>query len=171
MTLDDSAPAVSNDVYCDVQRFLNNEVILLDCREYQRWFALTTEDIRYLVMAKVVRDVQVGQLDFALIDEDAVNLRARVDQISNPKLTHAENPPTLTRRFVSLLEVRDSKTVGELTVRSNILVYRSRLGEEEGLYSGERQDILRKVDDGFRLVRREVRLDHSLLRGPVSTLF
>ena len=162
---------VSDQVYIEIQRFLNREAALLDRREYQAWFGLTTEDVRYLVMAQVSRESQVGGLEFALIDEDAVGLRARVDQISNPKLTHAENPPTLTRRFISSLEVWQGETAGELLARSSILVYRNRPSSDDGFYVGERRDVLRKVDGNLRLARREVRLDQVLLHGPVSTLF
>lgn len=162
---------VSDQVYIEVQRFLNREAALLDCREYQAWFALTTQDVRYVVMAQVSREAQLGGLDFALIDEDTVSLRARVNQISNPKLTHAENPPSLTRRFISSLEAWEGESAGEFVARSSILVYRNRPGSEDGFYVGERRDVLRKVDGSLRLASRELRLDQVLLHGPVSTLF
>lgn len=164
-------PYAEDQIYLKVQRFLNREAMLLDDRRYKDWFALTTDDIHYRVLAQVSRDVLAGELDFAFIDENAVGLRARVDQISTPKLTHAENPPSLTRRFVSGLEVWHGEPADELIARSSILVYRNRPGSEEGVYSGERRDVLRIGDRDLRLARREVKLDHVLLHGPVSTLF
>ncbi|MCV7027606.1 aromatic-ring-hydroxylating dioxygenase subunit beta, partial [Mycolicibacterium novocastrense] len=57
----------------------------------------------------------------------------------------------------------------ELTVRSNLLFFRSRgdSGRWE-LLSAERVDVLRRTDDSLRLARREVLLDHSTL--PIDNL-
>ena len=77
---------------------------LLDRREYQQWLALLTDDVIYRVFARVTREAQATSLDYAIIDEDATSLKMRVDQISNPRLTRAENPPAFTRRFVSNFE-------------------------------------------------------------------
>jgi 3-phenylpropionate/cinnamic acid dioxygenase small subunit len=162
---------VSDEIYMEIQRFLNRETVLLDRREFQQWFALMTDDIRYRVMAHVNRDAQSARLDYAFIDEDPVSLQARVTQVSNPKLTHAENPPSLTRRFISSVEARAGETADEFLVTSSILVYRNRPGREEGFYVGERRDVLRRVDGSLRIARRDVHLDHAVLRGAVSTLF
>jgi 3-phenylpropionate/cinnamic acid dioxygenase small subunit len=171
MSEDRIGAVVSDQVFVEVQRFLNREGALLDRREYRAWFALTTEDVSYVVKAQVSREAPAGGLYFALIDENAVSLRARVDQISNPKLTHAENPPSLTRRFISSLEAWEGENADQIVARSNILVYRNRPGSDEGFYVGERRDVLRKGDSGLRLARREVLLDQVMLQGPVSTLF
>jgi 3-phenylpropionate/cinnamic acid dioxygenase small subunit len=163
---------VDDRIYVEIQRFLSREAALLDRRQYRDWHALVTEDIRYRVSAQVSRDVQAGMLDYAIIDEDPTGLRARVEQIANPKLTHAENPASLTRRFISSIEASTGNKAGEFLVSSSILVYRNRTSlPEEGFYCGERRDVLRKVDGTLRLASRDVRLDQVLVRGPVSTLF
>jgi 3-phenylpropionate/cinnamic acid dioxygenase small subunit len=168
--------AAANEPAMEVQfaiaRFLFIEAGLLDRREYRSWLALLTDDVTYRVMAYVNRDADVGPLAYAVIDEPAFRLKARIEQILNAKLTHAENPPTLTRRFVSNVLAATGEREDEYIVTSNLLVYRTRPDISEGaLYAGERTDILRRADGGFRIARREVRLDQSVLRGSMSTLF
>ena len=74
---------------------------MLDRRDYGAWLSLLTDDVHYRVTANVNRDADEGPLPYALIDEPAPRLKSRVEQILNAKLTHAENPPSLTRRFVT----------------------------------------------------------------------
>lgn len=172
MTDDPNGDAVADRDYFEIQRFLYREAGLLDRRAYGDWLKLVTDDIVYRVLAQVTRDAQSGNLDYTIIDEGAENLRARVAQIGNPKLTHAENPPPLIRRFVSNFQVCPGPAPAEFAVESNLLVYRSRSTIPEGhLYVGERHDVLRRVDGGLRLARRDVHLDHAILFGGVmSTL-
>lgn len=158
--------------YIDIQRFLFREAYLLDKREYGAWLALTTPDFRYCIRVAVARDAAASPLDYAIVDEDAVALKSRIDQISNPKLTRAENPPSMTRRVVSNIEAYHSGAAEEFVVRSYLLAYRSRPSAPEGgYYVAERQDILKRIDAEYRLAQRLVRLDHTVLfDGSLSTL-
>ena len=97
--------SVSDTDYLAVQRFMYHEALLLDERAYLDWFFLLTDDIRYKITTQVARAAEDGTTRVAIIDEDMQALKMRVDQISNPKLTHAENPPTLTRRLISNIQV------------------------------------------------------------------
>src|SRR5690242_19204288 len=92
---------VDSDVYLTVQRFLYREAALLDKRDYSAWLKLAAEDIHYCVTVAVAQDAAAKPLRYSIIDESFSGLKARVEQISNPKLTRAENPPSLTRRVVS----------------------------------------------------------------------
>jgi 3-phenylpropionate/cinnamic acid dioxygenase small subunit len=171
MSDESSADCVNDHTFVMIQRFLNRESALLDRGEYLNWYKLAADDMQYVVTAQVARESQLGKLHYAIIDDNAADLKARVDQISNPKLTHAENPPTLTRRFISGVEAWNGKSEAEFIVNSSILVYHARPDEPGGVYSGARRDLLRKVGGSLQISRREVSLDHVLLRGPVSTLF
>ena len=155
------APA-SDAAFMEVQRFLNREAALLDGCDYAAWLGLLTADMRYVVTARVSRPQEDGPLDYAIVDEDADTLRLRVLQISDARLTRAENPPTLTRRFVSNLEVEDVPD-GHVA-HSNLLVWRQRGTAPDGdFYAGRRRDGLRRVDGSLRLADRLVKLDHNLL--------
>ena len=158
-----SAPA-SDTAFLEVQRFLNREAALLDERDYAAWLDLLTVDIRYVVTARISRPQEDGPLDYAIVDEDANTLKLRVLQIGDPKLTRAENPPTLTRRFVSNLEVAAAGPPDDYVAQSNLLVYRQRGTAPDGdFYAGRRRDLLRRIDGSLCLADRLVRLDHNLL--------
>lgn len=164
--------AVGDADYVAVQRFLHHEAALLDGRDYQRWFALLTDDIVYQVSAQVARDAEAGVLDYTIVDEGSESLKLRVDQISDPKLTRAENPPSMTRRFVSNFQVGAAASPDTFVVDTNLLVYRFRAtAPDGGFYVGERRDVLRRIDGALRLARRNVRLDHTtLVDGSLSIL-
>jgi PAH dioxygenase small subunit len=164
--------SVGNDTYLEIQRFLFREAALLDNRQYGDWLALLDEDIHYRVMARVVRDAGADEVDYSIIEEYLTGLKSRIDQIANPRLTRAENPPSLARRFVSNIEAYPGAASGEFAATSYILVYRSRRNVPEGgFYVAERKDLLRRSDAGWRLARRLVRLDQStLFDGALSTI-
>ena len=163
---------VDGALYVEIQRFLFREAALLDRKDYAGWLALLTGDIHYRVMAQVSRDAGAAPADYAIVDENLVGLKSRVDQISNPRLTRAENPPSLTRRIVSNVEAQYAEDGNGFSVTSYLLAYRSRPSVPEGgFYVAERHDVLRKVGADWRLARRLVRLDqYMLFDGSLSTL-
>jgi len=163
---------VDNELYFDVQRFLFAEASLLDRRQYDRWVKLLADEIHYAVYVAVSREVSAEPVEYAIVDEGAVGLRSRIDQLSNSKLTRAENPASQTRRFISNIEATSDSNSTEVQVVSNLLLYRGRPSiEANSFYVGERQDLLRKNGVGWLIVRRAVRLDHTtILDGALSVL-
>jgi 3-phenylpropionate/cinnamic acid dioxygenase small subunit len=163
---------VDNGLFVDIQRFLFREAFLLDQRDYGAWLALITEDIHYRVTAAVARDAGAAQVEYAIIDERWPGLKSRIDQISNPRLTRAENPPSLTRRVVSNIEGFHTEVPNEILVTSYLLAYRSRPSVPEGgFYVAVRRDRLRRNDTDWLLAVRNVQLDHTtLFDGAISTL-
>lgn len=163
---------VSDDIHASVNRFLCLEGSLLDRRMYLEWLELCTEDVTYSVTMQVHKDAATPPADHAIIDEDSEALRARIQQIATPRLTHAENPATLARRFFSGLRIEGQAESDEVVAWSNVMVFRTRPDITEGaLYVGERSDTLRRYAGEWRLARRFVRLDHTVLRGAVSIIF
>lgn len=172
MSHDVPRPAASDDIYLSVQRFLSRETDLLDSRAYRDWFSLWTEDLDYRVTAQINQDAAAGACDYAIIEDDAAGLKARIEQIATPKLTHAENPPSLARRFFSGLQVEQGDCPDEYMASANVMVYRTRPElPQGGFYVGTRNDVLRRVNGEWRLARRSVRLDQVVLYGGVSTIF
>src|ERR671930_1882208 len=171
--MNDQKPmAVHGDLYIEIQRFLFREAALLDRRQYDAWLVLMTEDIQYCVTAAVSRDAGASAVDYSIIDENFVGLKSRIDQISNPRLTRAENPPSMTRRVISNIEAYHGDAPSEFSATSYLLAYRSRSSVPEcAFYVAERQDLLRKSGSDWRLARRCVRLDNLMLfDGALSTL-
>jgi hypothetical protein len=73
---------------------------------------------------------------------------------------------------VSNIEAFCGERQGEDSVSSYILAYRSRPSAPEGIfYVAVRNDILRRSQADWRIARREVHLDQTLLlEGALSTL-
>jgi 3-phenylpropionate/cinnamic acid dioxygenase small subunit len=164
--------AVDDATYLEIQRFLFREAALLDRRDYAGWLALTTDDIRYRVNAMVSRDAGTVAVDYAIVDEDRLGLKSRIDQISNPRLTRAENPPSMTRRVVSNIEAYVDASAEHFQTNSYLVAYRGRPSlPEGGFYVAERRDLLRRTAAGWRLAKRDVHLDQVMLfDGALSML-
>ena len=165
-------PTVSDPEYIEIQRFMHHEAALLDRREFIAWLKLLTDDIVYRVSAQVTRHGESGPEHYAIIDEDTDSLTLRIRQLADPKLTRAENPPSLTRRFVSNLEATRAASPDTYTVVTNILVHRARARvKETGTYIGGRHDVLRRSSGKLLIAERHVLLDHTILHdGSMSTL-
>ena len=153
----------------DIEDFLYREAELLDDGRYREWLGLVTDDIRYQVPVRVARErgaapsavTGVATNSFHL-DEDRDSLELRVDRLETG-FAWAEEPPSRIRHFVSNVRVQPLAD-DELAVRSSVLVYRSRWDRPgHDLLSGERQDVLRRVDGEWRLAKRWVVLDSTTL--------
>lgn len=169
---DAKARAVSDALFVEIQRFLYREAGLLDRRDYSGWLRLVTQDIRYRVTAGVARDADAKPLNYAIVDEDFTGLKSRIDQISNPRLTRAENPPSMTRRVVSNVEAYHGEKQDEFDVVSYLLAYRNRPSAPEGgFYVAMRNDTLRRGASGWTLAGRTAYLDQTMIfDGALSTL-
>jgi 3-phenylpropionate/cinnamic acid dioxygenase small subunit len=155
-----------------VHEFLAQEAAMLDERNYAAWLELVSADIVYRVTVPLARDIGAETEPVAVIDEELTALRFRVTQISDPRLTRAESPPSLTRRLIGNLRVVPGETENEVVALCNLLVHRCRPNLPEGaLYAGQRRDVLRRQGETWRIARRDVALDHAVLqRGALTIL-
>jgi 3-phenylpropionate/cinnamic acid dioxygenase small subunit len=172
MTGDRGNKPVETDLFMEIQRFLVDEAALLDGLAYREWFALLTEDISYRITTRIVRHGDGGMRDHRIVDEDFTTLGLRVDQLANPKLTLAEDPPSFCRRFITNIRADHGAEPDSYLVAANMLVYKNRPSNDAtAFYVGERRDVLRRVDGALRIAARVVRLDESVLQGgTLSTL-
>ena len=152
-----------------VEDFLFREATLLDEWRLDDWSELFTEDCRYVVPTT---DLPEGdpERDLVFIDDDIFRLRARVKRL-NSRHAHREYPWSRTRRFVSNVQVREGDG-GEIAVKSNVLVYRFRSGEEAP-YVGSIDYTLRWEQGELKIAYRRAVLDMEGLtsHGAVSIIF
>ena len=162
-------------------QFLVEEAALLDAGDVEGWLGLLTEDIRYVMPVRVTTARGAGfdsLADMGHFDEDLYALRKRVQRLATD---HAwtEDPPSRTRHFVSNVRTFDAESApatgsasGELLVESALLLFRSRGDTREAdLVSAGRTDLLRPGTGGYRLARREIRVDESVLRTQNLAIF
>jgi ethylbenzene dioxygenase beta subunit len=146
---------------------LHREAELLDDGRLHEWMDLLTDDIVYQVPVRVHKEVTgdtrvtgVQNRSFHM-DETRASLELRVDRVDTG-FAWAEEPPSRLRHHISNVRVRPGTTDGELSVRSNVLIYRSRWDRpEHDLLSCERFDTFRSVDSAWKLARRWVVLDST----------
>ncbi|HEX3916003.1 MAG TPA: aromatic-ring-hydroxylating dioxygenase subunit beta [Caulobacteraceae bacterium] len=160
----------------EVEQFLYDEAALLDAREYRAWLALVTDDIHYwMPIRRTVTLSDIGMEftkpgDMAYFDDDRAMLEMRVKKLEAGS-AWSEDPPSRSRHFVS--NVRIQETAGaEITVEVAFHLYRTRLNSEVSSWVGRRVDTLRRVEGGFRLARRHIFLDQTVIHTTnMSTLF
>ncbi|HEY7061142.1 MAG TPA: aromatic-ring-hydroxylating dioxygenase subunit beta [Chloroflexota bacterium] len=172
-----SALPADRDLQYEVEQFLYREAWLLDRRRFHDWLDLFAEDARYWMPARETTPESVPPADpargpvGALFNDDKAFLGLRIQRLDTG-LAHAEQPPSRTRHLVSNVQVlgRDDARA-EVEVHSCFLLFQSRLESSEHLFAGEREDVLRRVDGGWRIVRRKVLLDHARLPRVLTTFF
>jgi 3-phenylpropionate/cinnamic acid dioxygenase small subunit len=153
------------ELWFEAVTWLDGEAQLLDNGQFDEWLSLLTDDIRYVVPVRLTRergagsDVHLGAPHF---QDDLETLRMRVERLKT-EFAWAEDPPSRTRRFVTNVRPRVLQST-DMEVRSNLLLYRSRGDDPRPeLISAERQDVLRRTAEGWRLCAREVILDQATL--------
>src|SRR5712671_5001877 len=164
-----------------IEDFLYHEAELLDERRYEDWLALLADDVRYWMPMR--RNVKFGELereftragqDINWFDEGKDTLTRRVKQILTG-MHWAEEPVSRISHMVSnvrLLEVNPSAAEpAEVTVRCRFLIYRNRIETETDILVGKREDLLRRVGDGWQIARRKIVLDQNVLLTKNLTFF
>lgn len=77
--------------------------------------------------------------------------------------------------MISNVQISRSSPAGpsptELAVKSRFLVYRNRVETETDLLVGKREDLLRRVDGQWKIARRMIVLDQSVLLAKNLTFF
>jgi phthalate 3,4-dioxygenase beta subunit len=148
-------------------RWLVDETYLLDAQDYEAWLALLTDDIHYLMPVRVTTALGAGfdtAPGMAHFDEDKYSLGRRVARFATE---HAwtEDPPSRMRHHLSNVRTFATEDPDHLVVDSAVLLFRNR-GDvrESALVSAGREDLLRRVGDDWRLARRTILVDESVLR-------
>ncbi len=160
----------------EIEQFLYAEAALLDGRLYRDWLDLLTDDIHYWMPIR--RTVTLSDIDreftkpgdMSFFDDDRELLEMRVKKLEAGS-AWSEDPPSRSRHFVS--NVRLVEEAGDdFTVDLCFHLYRTRLNTEVDSWVGRRTDVLRRTTDGWRLARRHIYLDQTLILSTnMSTLF
>ena len=162
----------------EVEEFLYHEVELLDDRRYEDWLDLFTDDAHYFMPmrrnvppAALDREFTREGLDVNWFDEGKDTLGRRVKQILTG-VHWAEEPPSRICHMISNVRILAASSDGaEVTVGCRFLIYRNRVETETDLLVGKREDVLRRVDGRWRIARRKIVLDQSVLLAKNLTFF
>jgi len=169
----------------EIEQFLFQEARLLDTGRFHEWLGLFTDDVHYWMSgrsnryprsSKAITMLDPHRYDAAeadqrgLFDEDIKTLTARVARLDTG-MAWAEDPPSWTRHLFTNIEVAPSGSESEVTVFCNFLVYRSRGEKEQDFYVGAREDLLRRVNGGWKIARRGLTLDQNVLTAKNLSIF
>jgi 3-phenylpropionate/cinnamic acid dioxygenase small subunit len=155
-------------------RWLVDEAWLLDLQSYDEWLALLTDDIHYLMPVRVTTALGAGydtSPGMAHFDEDKYSLSRRVARFQTE---HAwtEDPPSRLRHHLSNVRTFAAEDADHLVVESATLLFRSRGDVQEGsLVSAGREDLLRRTPEGWKLARRTILVDDSVIRMQNLAIF
>ncbi len=165
----------------EIEELLYREAELLDERRFEDWLDLFTEDARYwMPMRRNVpaeepaREFTREGVDVNWFDEGKDTLTRRVKQIRTG-VHWAEQPPSRICHMVSNVQLLspppDDPAPAEVAVKSRFLIYRNRVETETDILVGKREDLLRRVDGAWRIARRKIILDQSVLLVKNLTFF
>ncbi len=148
-----------------VHDWLDHETELLDERRFEQWLELLADDLVYTAPVRVTAKKGHREVidEISHFDETRMSLGLRVRRLGTD-VAWAEDPPSVTRRFVTNVKVGYGDGHDEITARTYLLLYRAR-GDRgtHDLLSCVRHDVLRTVGDSFLLSRRRAVLDQAVL--------
>lgn len=157
---------MNNDVHNQITRLLHQEAYLLDHRKYREWLDLLTDDIKYRMPQRVTVDNKEGTnlaSDVSFFEETKNTLSTRVERLYT-KSAWVENPATRQRHFISNIMIDPGSDPDEYKVRSYFLFKRSRASDPntEQIF-GEREDLIRKVNEEWKIASRIIYPDQAVL--------
>lgn len=157
-----------------VAKWIVDETYVLDQQRYSDWLDLLAEDIHYYMPVKVTTALGSGYdtaPGMAHFDENKYSLSRRVARFATE---HAwtEDPPSRLRHYVTNVRTFATGNDEELIVDSAVLLFRSR-GDirEAAIISAGREDLLRRTESGWKLARRHIAVDESVLRTQNLAIF
>lgn len=155
-------------------RWLVDEAYLLDAQAYTEWLDMLADDIHYLMPVRVTTALGAGydtSPGMAHFDEDKYSLSRRVARFLTE---HAwtEDPPSRLRHHLSNVRTFATDNSDHLVVESATLLFRSRGDVREGAFlSAGREDLLRREGEQWKLARRTILVDESVIRMQNLAIF
>lgn len=171
----EAAPtAVDRETREDVKEFLYREALALDERRFRDWLDLLTDDIRYEVPLRAVRegnaDWQVSPIG-RIFDDTKQTLTIRVQRLETD-FSWSEQPPSRTHHYVTNVLVDPTEVPDEFAVSNYCLIYRSRGDSlEPNILSVGRKDVVRRTDKGYQLARRWAVIDQVVINAHNLSIF
>jgi 3-phenylpropionate/cinnamic acid dioxygenase small subunit len=154
----------------EIEEFLYREAHLLDEHRFDEWLALFTDDAEYVVPLREHVQGEVAPPGHPMIKDDKMMLMMRVKQ-HETGLQPVELPESMTAHLISNILVEDGRASDEFEVLSTFIVRQARKLRDEAWWAGRRRDLFRRVDGGWKIARREVLLDATVLPRGISIFF
>ncbi|WP_338602715.1 aromatic-ring-hydroxylating dioxygenase subunit beta [Sulfolobus tengchongensis] len=155
--------SVSYDEYMEILSFLYKEAMLLDDKKYKEWLSLLTEDFEYKIfLVDFVPYTNEGPKLITILDEDRKAMERRINRLYT-EYAWAEDPQSHTLRVISNVMI-ESKVDNVYNVRSYLVLHRDRGDLKDEVFYAKRNDKIVKVNEGYKLSKRDVIIMESILR-------
>jgi 3-phenylpropionate/cinnamic acid dioxygenase small subunit len=158
----------------EVLQFLYQEAALLDDARYAEWLALLAPDLHYVMPVRTteLRARGPGFQDFAFLDDDLQSMTTRIKRLLT-ETAWAESPPSRTRHYINNVLVKPGRSADEYEVSGNFLITRTRGDQGYQLFTGRREDLLRRQGScRFLIAKRRILVDQTVITGTnLSILF
>ncbi|KVE99141.1 MULTISPECIES: 3-phenylpropionate/cinnamic acid dioxygenase subunit beta [Burkholderia cepacia complex] len=166
----------------EIEEHLYDEAELLDQRRFNEWLDTLSDDLVYFM--PMTYNVKYGEhakrektgfeKDMSWFNEGKWTLTKRAEQILTG-VHWAEEPLSRLTRLVTNVQITGIETNAagqeEVSVRSRFLTYQNRCEYEEYYFVGKRNDVFRREDGQWKLVRREIDLGQTVLLAKNLTIF
>ncbi|WP_109527495.1 3-phenylpropionate/cinnamic acid dioxygenase subunit beta [Nocardia aurea] len=173
MTADERIRA-GDPLHAELHEFLDDEAVLLDNDRLTEWLRTLAEDLVYRAPVRVTRNRAEGpgfSTGMAHFDDTYSSLVRRVKRATESPNAWAVDPPSRVQRHVSNVRVYRSREA-EYRVLSYVLAVRSHADVATlDIVSAERDDLVRRTLQGWRLARRDIYLVQSTLGVPNLAFF
>lgn len=163
-------PPPSWELQREVEDFLYREAHMLDEHRLEDWLDLFTEDAEYLVPLREYVQGDVPPAGHPIIKDDKQMLTVRVRKDATG-YSHVEIPVSMTCHLISNVVIEEGPDPDEAEVLSAFAVRQVRKLRDEAWWTGRRRDRLRRVDGGWKIARREVHLDATVLPRGIAVFF
>lgn len=159
----------------DLEQFYYDEAACLDEARYTDWLKLFADDIRYWMPVRQTR--LTGQLaeeftapgEIAFFDDNFETLGLRARKLQS-EYAWGENPPSRSRHMYTNIRVlADDGT--QLTTTLNFIFFRGALADDTDWWVGRRADVLRRTEDGFKIAKRSIYLDQTVIMSKNMSQF
>ena len=159
----------------EVQQFYFYEARLLDDRRLNDWLDLLTDDILYFmprrknVMRRESEREFTGPGEMNFFEDDKELMKVRVSRLETD-MAWAEDPPSRTTHLISNLMVAPGEN-GEVNTQTAFVVYKSHLESDSSLYTGWRDDVLRRENGGWKIAKRTIYVNANVLLSKNISIF
>jgi 3-phenylpropionate/cinnamic acid dioxygenase small subunit len=152
-----------------IEQLLYREAHLLDEHRFKEWLDLLTDDVEYLMPLTEHVQGKVAPAGHPIIKDDKATLMARVAK-DDTGFSHVEIPVSMTCHMIGNVLIEE-EVDGEVQVKSSFIVRQARKLRDEAWWVGRRDDRVRRVDEGWRISRRTIHLDATVLPRGISIFF
>ncbi|MDR0990575.1 MAG: 3-phenylpropionate/cinnamic acid dioxygenase subunit beta [Propionibacteriaceae bacterium] len=162
-----------------IERFLYEEVKVLDDWEWVKWLDFLHDDIMYWAPTQEdrysrERSKRIAEFGTsAYFEDNKTELSVRVHRMLTNQ-AWSEEPPSRSRHIITNIMVDPGVEPGEFKVRSHFFDYRSNGQRAWDMVTGQRDDVIVRAPEsewGYLIKTRRILFDMSIILNKNLTLF